>query len=146
MRPVPALTTIAVALAITGSALAAPTRTQAAWGPSADRICAQIDKEIDKIAEPENLRGFAVQLPKLLAAGKKEHRLLKALARPVAQKTTIEAYLATYPRLFAILEQMTTVAKANDETTFQALLAKGEPISDRAKKLASQLKAPACAD
>lgn len=143
MRLLPIVTAVVVGLALAATATA---RTAATWGGQADKICAQIDREIDRIPEPTSLAGLAVQLPKLLAAGRKEHRLLKAIAVPAAQKTKVGNYLATYPRLFALLEKMIGAAKAGDQEAFDGLLAKGEPISKQATQLASALKAPACAD
>lgn len=143
MRLLPILTAVVVGLTLVATASA---RTAATWGSQAHKVCAQIDKEIDRIPEPTSLSGLAVQLPKLLAAGRKEHRLLKAIAVPAAQKTKVSTYLATYPRLFALLEKMIDAAKAGDQKGFDGLLAKGEPISMEATRLASALKAPACAD
>lgn len=146
MRLLLATTLTVAACASAGPALAADERALDTWGDRASRICAAVDREIDRIPTPEDLKGFAVQLPKLLAEGRKEYRLIKALDRPAAQKAKIEAYLSSYPKLFAILGDMIVAAKANKAAAFQKLLAEGGPISSKAQALARQLKAPACAD
>lgn len=146
MRLLTTTTATVALLASGGSALAADERAPDSWGQRADRICAQIDKEIDRIPAPEDLAGFVTQLPKLKAEGQKEYRLIKALGAPAGQKAKVEAYLATYPKLFALIDRMVVAAKAGKSSDFQKLLGQGAPISTKAKTLAKQLGAPACSD
>jgi hypothetical protein len=146
MRLLTATTATLAVLASGGTALAADERAQDSWGQKADRICTKIDKEIDRIPAPQDLKGFVTQLPKLKAEGQKEYRLIKALDAPAAQKAKIDAYLATYPKLFKLIDRMVAAARANRSSEFQRLLGQGTPISTKAKKLATQLQAPACAD
>lgn len=147
MRLFLAMLTLALAAAVgTASASASTARTQATWGSKAHLICKKIDAEIDRLVPPQDLAGLATQLPRLLELGKKEYRQIAALTKPAGQRRQIDAFLATYPKLFRLIEQMIPLARAGKQDAFNALLARGNPISAEAKRLGTALRAGDCAD
>ena len=145
MRTPAVLAVLALCLATASSALSAPARPLETWGARASAICEATERSIARIPSPGSIRGFAVALPELIAAGTRERRLIAALPRPAAQREQIAAYLASYPPLFGVLTEMIAASKAADTAAFDALLKKGSRLSRASDRIARALGATACA-
>ena len=141
-RLVTASLVVVGALALAAPAFAASTSE---WSKSADKICARTNAEIDKIPEPDSTKTLISGTEKILELGKRQTSDLAKLKRPSGDASTIAKLVGVYERQVGVVKSLIDALKHDDRAKVKTLLAQGNDLQSKAKRLARKLGALRCA-
>ena len=111
----------------------------------ADAICAEYDRRLESLPDPENVAGIADVAAEALPIAREGARKLRALRPPEDVEPTVQRWLARNDENIERMEELRDAARAGDTTKVQRIASAAVENERRADALARRIGLQQCA-
>ncbi len=111
----------------------------------ADAICAEYDRRLESLPDPENVAGIGDVIAEALPIAREGARELRALRPPEAVEPTVQRWLARNDENIDRMEELRDAARAGDTTEVQRIASAAVENERRADALARRVGLQECA-
>ena len=111
----------------------------------ADAICAEYDRRLESLPDPENVEGIAEVAEEAIPIAREGAGKLRALRPPEEVEPTVERWLARNDANIDRMEDLRDAAREGDATAVQRIASAAVENEQRADALARRIGLRACA-